>query len=93
MKHRWSLNAAVLGIFVTILLTTVSDIPPRFLVGLFCPSALILAGGINLLHVSFSQWMLFLLIPLGAVGNAFWYMLLAETFRLLILSLKSRSHN
>jgi hypothetical protein len=86
VKNHWSANAAVLGVLVTLLLATVSDIPPTFVVGLFCPSGLILAGAINLPHVSFSQWMLFFLIPIDAVGNALWYMLLAEALRLLILT-------
>jgi hypothetical protein len=93
VKNQWSPNAAMLGVLIALLLATVSYIPSTFVVGLFCPSAVILGRAIDLLHVSFSQWMLFLLIPISAVGNALWYMLLAEAFRLSILSPRSKSHN
>jgi len=91
MKNQWSPKAAALGVFVTLLLAAPSDIPPVFLIGLFCPPLVILGRALGLIHLSFSSWMLSILIPVDAAGNAFWYMLLAEAFRLLILRLRSSS--
>jgi hypothetical protein len=93
MKNEWSLNAAALGVFVTILLLAPTDIPPVFVVGLFCPPPIILGRVLDPLHVGFSSWMYFLLIPVDAAGNAIWYMLLAETFRLLMLHVRSKARS
>jgi hypothetical protein len=69
MKNQWSPKAAALGVFVTILLVAPSDIPPVLVIGLFCPPPIILVRALGFLNVNFSSWILFLLIPIGAIGN------------------------
>jgi hypothetical protein len=90
MKNQWSANAAALAVIVTLMLVPINDLPLTIFVALFCPAPLILVRALTLFGLSFPQWMLIALVPAGATGNALWYMLVTETFRLLILRLRSK---
>jgi hypothetical protein len=83
----------VFGFVVAIVLGLASDIQPNFVIGILCPSGVILARLLGLLHLGVSYgWTLMLLVAVGAVGNAFWYMFVTEAVRLLIAKSKSRTN-
>jgi hypothetical protein len=87
MKNQWSPSAGFAGIIVTVLLAAPSHVPSTFFIGLFCPFAIIL-GRVLTWVVGYRSWMLIPLITIDAIANAFWFMLVAETVRLLILRLR-----
>lgn len=77
------------GFVVAIVLGLASDIQPNFVIGILCPTLVILARWLGLFHIGVSYgWTLMLFVAVDAVGNALWYMLVTEAVRLLIAEFK-----
>ena len=93
MKNRWSPTAGVVGFVFAVILCSASDIKLNFFLGILCPAPVILGFLLRSFHFHSSvvpTWFIILEIAISAAGNAIWYMLVAETFRLLIQKIRLR---
>jgi hypothetical protein len=91
LKNDWSSTAGLFGFVVAIVLGFASDIQPNFVIGILCPTGVILARLLGLFHVGVSYgWTIISLVAVDAIGNAFWYMLVTEAVRLLLAELNFR---
>jgi hypothetical protein len=90
MKHRWSPTAALVGVLIAVELGVISDVEPTLLVGIMCPPLVMIGALLRLFHADLiATWAILVFIALSAAGNAFWYMLIIETVRLIFERLKS----
>jgi hypothetical protein len=86
VTHKWSPTAGVAGFTLTISLCMVSDIRIGPALAVLFPAPVILGRLFEWVHLVGQPrwWMILLAILLSAIGDALWYMLLAETLRLLV---------
>jgi hypothetical protein len=90
--HEWSPAAAGVGFAITVLLCSVCDLPLTRAVAVLVPAPVILGRFLRLVHwAPFPWWGIPLVILSSAVGDALWYMLIAEAFRLLVRRLDPSS--
>jgi hypothetical protein len=86
VTHKWSPTAGVVGFTLTVFLCMASDVRIGPALAVLFPAPVILGRLLEWVHwLRLPGW---IMIPLGillsAIGDALWYMLLAETFRLLV---------
>jgi hypothetical protein len=93
VTHKWSPTAGVVGFTLTISLCLASDIQFNRVLAVLFPAPVILGRLFGWVHwLRLPGWIMIpSVILLSAIGDAMWYMLLVETFRLLVRRLNPPS--
>jgi hypothetical protein len=84
-ENRWSMGAATTGAVVACLLAVTSDVSLSGFWSLLSPFAVIVFGLCDRFHFQIPALALIVVVILNIFANAIWFMVIAETLRLLRL--------
>lgn len=88
VRNQWSPTAGIIGLLLTLGLGMISDFPFSGFFAILFPAPAILGRVIGLFdHVQI--WAILPFFLVSAVGDAIWFMMIAETFRLLVRQWRS----